>query len=117
VPPSLEVHLNEWIKAMKIAAKEKAAVSVCTQRRLPNWQRDEPVRHLPDDPATFQGGWAAPFRLLPHVQTYRHHDVFAVRGTLEHTQTVANHESPRTTKVYDRTREELSLEELEKIRI
>jgi hypothetical protein len=30
-------------------------------------------------------------------------------GTLEHAQTIANHESPRTTKLYDRTREELSL--------
>ena len=29
-------------------------------------------------------------------------------GTLEHAQTIANHESPRTTKLYDRTREELS---------
>jgi integrase/recombinase XerD len=26
-------------------------------------------------------------------------------GTLEHAQTIANHESPRTTKLYDRTRE------------
>jgi hypothetical protein len=97
--------------------KEKTAVSVYAQRHLPNWQRDEPVRHLSDDQATLQGGWAAPFHLPPHVQTYRHHNVFAVRGTLERAQTVANHESPRTTKLYDHTREELSLEEMEKIRI
>lgn len=38
-------------------------------------------------------------------------------GTLEHAQTIANHESPRTTKLYDRTREELSLDEIERIRI
>ncbi len=38
-------------------------------------------------------------------------------GTLEHAQTIANHESPRTTKLYDRTREELSLDEVERIRI
>jgi hypothetical protein len=37
-------------------------------------------------------------------------------GTLEHGQTIANHESPRTTKLYDRTREELSLDEMEKIK-
>jgi integrase/recombinase XerD len=35
-------------------------------------------------------------------------------GTLEHTQTIANHESPRTTKLYDRTIEELSLDEMER---
>jgi integrase/recombinase XerD len=46
-----------------------------------------------------------------------HHDVFAERGKPEHAQTIANHESPRTTKLYDRTREELSLDEMEKIKI
>lgn len=38
-------------------------------------------------------------------------------GTLEHAQTIAHHESPRTTKLYDHTREELSLDEMEKIKI
>jgi integrase len=38
-------------------------------------------------------------------------------GTLEHAQTIANHESPTTTKLYDRTREELSLDEIQKIKI
>jgi integrase len=38
-------------------------------------------------------------------------------GTLEHAQTIANHESPRTTKLYDRTLEELSFEEVERIKI
>jgi integrase/recombinase XerD len=38
-------------------------------------------------------------------------------GTLEHAQTIANHESPRTTKLYDRAGEELSFEEVERIKI
>jgi integrase/recombinase XerD len=38
-------------------------------------------------------------------------------GTLEHAQMIANHESPRTTKLYDRTREELSADEIGRIRI
>jgi site-specific recombinase XerD len=38
-------------------------------------------------------------------------------GSLEHAQTIANHESPRTTKLYDRTRDELSVDEIERIRI
>ena len=37
-------------------------------------------------------------------------------GTLEHAQTIANHESPRTTKLYDRTREELSFDEVARIK-
>jgi hypothetical protein len=38
-------------------------------------------------------------------------------GTLEHAQHLANHESPRTTKLYDRRAEEISLDEVEKISI
>ena len=38
-------------------------------------------------------------------------------GTLEHAQTIANHSSPRTTKLYDRRSDEISLDEVEKISI
>jgi integrase/recombinase XerD len=38
-------------------------------------------------------------------------------STLEHAQIIGDHESPRTTKLYDRTREELSLEEIEQDKI
>jgi len=38
-------------------------------------------------------------------------------GTLEHAQQITAHESPRTSKLYDRTRDEISLDEVERIRI
>src|SRR5262249_44459624 len=38
-------------------------------------------------------------------------------GTVEKAQKIAAHESPRTTKLYDRTSDELTLDEIEKIRI
>ncbi len=38
-------------------------------------------------------------------------------GSLEHAQAMAAHESPRTTKLYDRTRERLTREEVERIRL
>jgi site-specific recombinase XerD len=38
-------------------------------------------------------------------------------GTLEKAQQIAGHSSPRTTKLYDRTRAELTLDEIEKIQI
>jgi integrase len=38
-------------------------------------------------------------------------------GSLEHAQAIAGHESPRTTKLYDRTRDEITLEEIERVRI
>ena len=36
-------------------------------------------------------------------------------GILEHAQRIANHESPRTTKLYDRTADEVTLDKIEKI--
>ena len=38
-------------------------------------------------------------------------------GKLEHAQAMANHSSPRTTKLYDRREEEISLDEVERIAI
>jgi hypothetical protein len=38
-------------------------------------------------------------------------------GMLEHAQHIANHESPRTTKLYDRRHDEISFDEVEKISI
>jgi integrase/recombinase XerD len=38
-------------------------------------------------------------------------------GKLESAQQIANHESPRTTKLYDRREEEISLDEVERIAI
>ena len=38
-------------------------------------------------------------------------------GTLEHAQAMAAHESPRTTKLCDRTKERLTLDEIERIRL
>ena len=38
-------------------------------------------------------------------------------GTIEHAQAIANHESPKTTKLYDRTSDQITLDEVEKIRI
>jgi integrase len=36
-------------------------------------------------------------------------------GSLEKAQMMANHESPRTTKLYDRTNDQISLDEVERI--
>ena len=38
-------------------------------------------------------------------------------GTIENAQAIAAHESPRTTKLYDRTSDEISLDEVERILI
>ncbi|MGO9810747.1 MAG: hypothetical protein ACLP53_08155 [Isosphaeraceae bacterium] len=40
-----------------------------------------------------------------------------VNGLIEHAQQIANHESPKTTKLYDRTSDQVTLDEIEKIAI
>ena len=44
-------------------------------------------------------------------------DYLKNRGKLEVAQHIANHESPRTTKLYDRRQDEISLDEIEQIAI
>jgi integrase/recombinase XerD len=36
-------------------------------------------------------------------------------GTIEHAQQIACHESPKTTKLYDRTNDQITLDEVERI--
>jgi integrase/recombinase XerD len=38
-------------------------------------------------------------------------------GRLEHAQQMAGHESPRTTKLYDRTKDEITIGEVERIQL
>ena len=52
--------------------------------------------------------------------TFRATGITAYRangGTLEHAQEIANHASPKTTKLYDRTSDLITLDEVEKIKI
>jgi hypothetical protein len=56
---------------------------------------------------------------LPHCHTFRATGITAylgAGGTLENAQAMAAHESPRTTTLYDRTGDEITLDEVEKTR-
>ena len=73
-------------------------------------------------------GRAHAVRLAHHRANRTDNPAVAVRGpkhvvktgktpVLEHAQEMAAHESPRTTKLYDRTRERLTQDEVERIRL
>jgi hypothetical protein len=62
--------------------------------------------------------WAAiQPRRMSHLASNRHHHLPGNDGRLEHAQQMAGHESPRTTKLYDLTKDEITLSEVERIRL
>ena len=78
--------------------------------------RVEPKCLAHDPPARRRGRHLAPIG----NHTFRATGITAYLGngwTLEHAQSMAAHESPRTTKLYDRTKERLTQKEVERIRM
>ena len=57
-----------------------------------------------------------PRRAAPHVPGDGDHGVICrTGGTLEHAQQIAGHASPKTTKLYDRTADTVTVDEIERI--
>ena len=54
---------------------------------------------------------------MSHLPGDRHHWFLEAGGSLENAQAMAAHESPRTTKLYDRTGDEITLDEVKRISI
>ena len=116
--PQLEEYLQAWIAAAGIARDKKGPLfrSVGKGERLGEKAMSRfDVLHMIKRRAKAA---ALPYSTCCHtfratgITTYLENG-----GTLEHAQMIANHESPRTTKLYDRTREELSVDEIGRIRI
>jgi integrase/recombinase XerD len=60
--------------------------------------------------------WPVVFHLLPYFSRDWITAHLQNGGTLEDAQQIAAHQSPRTTKLYDRTRDEISLDDVERIK-
>jgi integrase/recombinase XerD len=114
---SLEKLLDEYIAAAGIAGDPNGPLFRTTGRKTGQaqamWQQD--VYRMIQRRAAVAG---IKTRIGNH--TFRATGITAYlknNGTLEHAQTLANHASPRTTKLYDRRSDEISLDEVEKISI
>jgi site-specific recombinase XerD len=116
---SLEQYLDEYISAAGIAGKpdaplfQTAAGKTGTLTGNAMWQQDA-YRMI--QRRTHDTGIKT--RIGNH--TFRATGITAYlknKGTLEAAQHIANHESPRTTKLYDRRQDEISLDEVERIAI
>ena len=112
---TLELFLDEYIAAAGIASDADGplfrSVGRKTGRGEALWQQD--VYRMVQRRAA-----AAGIATKIGNHTFRATGITAYLkngGTLEHAQTIANHSSPRTTKLYDRRSDEISLDEVEKI--
>jgi site-specific recombinase XerD len=114
---SLERILDDYIAAAGIAGDANGALFRTTGRKTgearPLWQQD--VYRMIQRRAA-----AAGIETKIGNHTFRATGITAYlqnKGTLEHAQTIANHASPRTTRLYDRRSDEIALDEVEKIAI
>jgi integrase/recombinase XerD len=116
---NLEQYLDEYIAAAGIAADPDGQIfrtaAGKTGKLTTNamWQQDA-YRMIQRRTAT------AGIKTRIGNHTFRATGITAYlknKGTLETAQHIANHESPRTTKLYDRRQDEISLDEVEKISI
>ena len=114
---SLEQLLDDYIEAAGIADAPNSPLFRSTGHKAgeaqPLWQQD--VYRMIQRRAA-----AAGITTKIGAHTFRATGITAYlknKGTLEHAQTIANHASPRTTKLYDRRSDEISLDEVEKIAI
>ena len=116
---NLEQYLDEYIAAARIADDPDGLLfrtaAGKTGKLTPNamWQQDA-YRMIQRRAAT------AGIKTRIGNHTFRATGITAYlknNGTLEAAQQIANHESPRTTKLYDRRQDEISLDEVEKISI
>ncbi len=115
----LEAFLDAYLKAAGIAGNGKArlfpsAIGRSGTLGLTAMNRVDAYRMVQRRAAAL----GTPVRIGCH--TFRATGITAyleAGGSLENAQAMAAHESPRTTKLYDRTGDEITLEEVERIRI
>ena len=111
-----ESHLDAYIQAAVISDDRNGPLFRSLNRKRQLTER----RLVPREVLAMVKRRAARASLSPDVccHTFRATGITAYLGnggTLEHAQNIAGHESPRTTKLYDRTNDAISLSEIERI--
>jgi site-specific recombinase XerD len=105
-----------------------AAAGIADQKKGPLFRSVDKGRHLTLNPMTRtdvlrmikRRALAADLPASTCCHTFRATGITAYLengGTIENAQVIAAHESPRTTKLYDRTSDEITLDEVERIAI
>jgi integrase len=105
-----------------------ATAGITAEKKGPLFRSMDKHRHLTDNPMTRtdvlrmikRRALAAGLPSSTCCHTFRATGITAYLengGTIENAQAIAAHESPRTTKLYDRTRDPITLDEVERIAI
>ena len=113
-----ETYLDAYIEAAGIASDRKGPLfrSIDRERKM----TDRPIdpRNALDIIKRRAKAIGLPETICCH--TFRATGITAYLengGTIENAQAIANHESPKTTKLYDRTSDQITLDEVERIAI
>jgi site-specific recombinase XerD len=114
---NLEAYLDAYIKAAGIGDAEKAPLFRSAAGRT-GLLSDRPMHRVDAWNMIQRRGDAAGLKTRIGCHSFRATGITAYLdngGTLENAQLMAAHESPRTTKLYDRTGDEITLNEVERI--
>lgn len=114
-----ELYLDEYVAAASIADEKakplfrttRGKTRELTSRAMSRFDAYKMIRRRAADAGISSEIACHTFRATGITEYLRN------GGTIEHAQTIAAHESPRTTKLYDRTSDVISLDEIERIMI
>jgi integrase/recombinase XerD len=114
-----DAYLHDYIEAAGIASEKKSPLFRSAAGKTQKLT-DRPMD--PNDALRMikRRSKAAGLPETTCCHTFRATGITAYRangGTLENAQEIANHASPKTTKLYDRTSDQIDLDEIEKIQI
>jgi site-specific recombinase XerD len=116
---TLEAYLDAYIDAAGIRDGGTAPLFRSAARRA-NQLTAKPMNRIDAWRMIRRRGADLGFKVKIGCHTFRATGITAyleAGGTLENAQAMASHESPRTTKLYDRTGDQITLDEVERIAI
>jgi site-specific recombinase XerC len=116
---NLEAYLDAYIKAAGIGDQGKSPLFRSAVGRT-GTPTETPMNRVDAWRMVQRGAAYLGMRIKVGCHTFRATGITAyleAGGTLENAQAMAAHESPRTTKLYDRTGDEITLDEVERISI
>jgi integrase/recombinase XerD len=116
---TLEAYLDAYIQAAGIGNEGKSPLFRSAVGRT-DTLTDKPIDRVAAWRMVQRRAADLGMRIKVGCHTFRATGITAyleASGTLENAQAMAAHESPRTTKLYDRTGDEITLDEVERISI